>query len=101
MVQVHNFLEMVISTQEAITIVSFMGQVFSFIIQELIIGKMDPSISEILLMGQEVGKENGLHQLIKLNLMNIKDNMTKIKKMDLEFINGLMVPNMKAFSKMI
>ncbi len=51
-------------------------------------------------MDQDLEKENGSQQLKKHNLMNMKVNMIKIKKMVLEFINGRMAHNMKAFSKM-
>lgn len=62
---------------------------------------MDQFIKEILFMDQGLVRENGFHLLLKNNLMNIKDSTIKIKKMGLEFINGLMDRNIKVSSKMI
>ena len=62
---------------------------------------MDQFTKEILFMDQGLVRENGFHLLLNNNLMNIKDSTIMIKKMDLEFINGLMDHSIKVSSKMI
>lgn len=59
---------------------------------ESIFGLMERYFKVTFKMGRNKDKENGKN-LISLKLINIKDNIQKIKNKDLELINGKMEIN--------
>lgn len=93
MEKVKSSLVMVINTKEIIRMENHMDLVNIF-------GVMVQHFKAIFLKDYDMVKVFGEEGLI-LQLINIKENMKKIKKMDMEYINGLMEMNIEECLLMI
>ena len=88
----YNYFQMVINIKDNISLVVFMEKVNMF-------GEMVPIMMVIFQKVIVKVKENG--NLQKKMEMCIEANIKRIKKMDMEYINGIMVVDMKVLFIMI